>query len=223
MLRPLQRAQLGRDLDALRFAAGQRRRRLSERQVAQPEIVQHLDLPAHGGLACEKRHAFLDRHVQNVVDGLAAERHLECLAVEARALAGAACDFDVRHEVQLRGDDPFALAFLAAAAFDVEAETSRLVATLDRERSRREQVANRVVETHVGRGIRTAVPSDRGLVDADDLVHMLRAVDTVMLSGQRARIHQPLPQRLVKDLVDERALAGSRCAGDGHQLAERKA
>ena len=46
VLRPLQLAQLGRDLDALRLAAGQRRRRLAERQVAEAEIVQDLDLLA---------------------------------------------------------------------------------------------------------------------------------------------------------------------------------
>ena len=43
----------------------------------------------------------------------------------------------------------------------------------------------------------------------------------VVLAGQRAGVHQPLPQRLVEDLVDERALARSRRAGDRDQLAER--
>ena len=39
VLRALQLAQLRRDLDPLRLAAGQRRRRLAERQVAEAEIV----------------------------------------------------------------------------------------------------------------------------------------------------------------------------------------
>ena len=46
VLGALQRAQLGRDLDALRFTARERRRRLAERQVAEAEIVEHLDLLA---------------------------------------------------------------------------------------------------------------------------------------------------------------------------------
>ena len=50
-----------------------------ERQVAEPEVVQHLDLLADRRLAREERHAFLDRHVQHVVDGLAAQRDLERL------------------------------------------------------------------------------------------------------------------------------------------------
>ena len=43
------------DLDALRLAAGERRRRLAERQVAEPEIVQHLDLLADRRLVREER------------------------------------------------------------------------------------------------------------------------------------------------------------------------
>ena len=148
----LQLAQLRRDLDALRLAARERRRRLAERQVAQAEVVQHLDLLADRRLAGEERDAFLDRHVQHVVDRLAAHRHLQRLAVEARALARAAGHLDVRHEVELRGDHAFALALLAAAALDVEAEAAGLVAALHGERRLREQVADVVVEADVRRG-----------------------------------------------------------------------
>src|SRR5205085_2527584 len=115
MLRALELAELRRDLDALRLAARQRRRRLPQCEVAKSEGVEDFDLLADGGLPSEESHAFLDRHVQYVVDGLAAKRHLERLAVEARSLARAARDFYVRHEIQLRGDRPFALALLAAS------------------------------------------------------------------------------------------------------------
>ena len=96
--------ELGGDLDALRLAARERRRRLAEREVAEPEVGEHLDLAADRRLAGEERHAFFDRHVQHVVDRLAAERDLQRLAVEARALARAARDLDVGHEVELRRD-----------------------------------------------------------------------------------------------------------------------
>ena len=46
--------------------------------------------------------------------------------------ANAASDFDAGHEVELGGDDAFALALLAAAALDVEAEAAGFVAALDR-------------------------------------------------------------------------------------------
>ena len=46
MFGALQLAELGCDLDALRFAARQRRRRLSQRQIAKAEAIQHVDLRA---------------------------------------------------------------------------------------------------------------------------------------------------------------------------------
>ena len=88
------------------------------------------------GSAAKNVDAFFDRHVQHVVDRLAAQRDLQRLGVEARALAGAAGHLDVGHEVELRGDHALALALLAAAALDVEAEPPGLVAALDRERRR---------------------------------------------------------------------------------------
>ena len=48
------------------------------------------------------------------------------------------------------------------------------------------------------------------------------AVDAVVLARQRPRVHQPLPQRLVEDLVDQRALARPGRAGDRHEHAERE-
>lgn len=128
VLRPLQLAQLRRDLDALGFAAGERCGRLPERQITQPKIAQHFDLFAYRRLAGEELHAFLHRHVEHVVDSLSAQRHIQRLAVEPRAFARAAGHFHVGHEVKLRGDHAFSLAFFATAALDVKAEAARLVA-----------------------------------------------------------------------------------------------
>ena len=217
----LQLAELGCDLDSLRFAARQRRRRLSQRQIAKAEAIQHVDLPRQRRFGCEKGHALLDRHVQHVVDRLAADGDLERFGVESSALAGAARHLDVRHEVQLGRDDPLALTLFAPAAFDVEAESPGFVVALDRQRRVGKEVADGVVEADVSCRIRPAVSSDRRLIDADHLVHVLDAVDAIVLARQRAGVFELLPERLVENVVDERALAGSRGAGDCHQLAER--
>jgi len=64
--------------------------------------------------------------------------------------------------------------------------------------------------------------STRLFFDVHDLEHMLRAVEPIVIPRQRARIHQPLPQRLVEDLVHQRALARSGRPRDCHQRAQRK-
>ena len=207
VLRPLQGTELRRDLDPLCLAAGQGRRRLPQRQITQAEIGEHLDLPAHCRLAGEERDPFLHRHVQHIVDRLAPERHLERLGVEPRALARAACHFDVRHEIELCRDHAFALALFAPAALDVEAESPRFVVALHRQRRLSEQVPDDVVEPDVGCRVRAAVPANRRLIDVDHLVHVLDAVHAVVITRQRTRVDQLFPEHLVENLVHQRALA----------------
>src|ERR1019366_2776610 len=144
------------------------------------------------------------------------------LRSEARALADRACHLHIRHEVELRGNHAFALALFAAAALHVKAEPAGLILAFGRQRRAREEVADGVVEPDVRRRVRAAVPPDRRLIDVYYFVDVLGAFQSVMMAGQRARVNQPLPQRLVEDLADERALARSRCAGDGDHRAERK-
>src|SRR5262245_58060082 len=45
---------------------------------------------------------------------------------------------------------------------------------------------------------------------------------TASCSPGSARVHELLPQRFVENLVDERALARSRCAGNSNEGAERE-
>ena len=76
----------------------------------------------------EELDRLVDGHVEHVGDRLAAVGHLQRLAVEALAAADVAGDEDVGQEVHLDLDQPVALAGLAAAALDVEAEPARPVA-----------------------------------------------------------------------------------------------
>ena len=115
--------QLGGELDALRLAAGEGRRRLAEPHVAEADVVERLQVARDRGDRLEEVGGLLDRHVEHVGDGLALEVHLERLAVVAGAVADLARDVDVGQEVHLDLDRAVAGAGLAAAALDVEART----------------------------------------------------------------------------------------------------
>ncbi len=64
-------AQFAGEFDALGFAAGKDRRRMTELEVAEPEFVKDADLAGDGRLVREERDAFLNRQIENLGDVLA--------------------------------------------------------------------------------------------------------------------------------------------------------
>ena len=112
-----------RQLDPLRLAARQRRRRLAEPHVAEPDVDERLHVPGDRRLVGEELERLLARHVEHLGDVLALARDVERVAVVARALAHLARHVDVGQEVHLDLDRAVARAGLAAAALDVEART----------------------------------------------------------------------------------------------------
>ena len=108
--------QLGRELDALRLAAGQLGRRLAESQVAEPDLAQRLEAAHRRRHVGEEPRRLVDGHAEHVGDRLAAEAHLERLRLVARAVARRARRVGAGQEQQLDRDEPLALAGLAAAA-----------------------------------------------------------------------------------------------------------
>src|SRR5690606_21553691 len=115
------------ELDALRLAARERRRRLTEADVPETDLDERLEVPRDRRHRGEELRGLLDRHVEHVGDGLALEVHLERLAVVARTVAHLARDVDVGQEVHLDLQRAVARARLAAAALDVEREAARRV------------------------------------------------------------------------------------------------
>ena len=178
-------------------------------------------------LVADRRHgaeeigAFVDRHVEHVGDALAAEQHLERLAVVAPALADVALDIDVRQEVHLDLDDAVALARLAAPALDVEREAARQIAARLGLGQPGEPVADRREAAGIGRRVRARRAADRRLVDVDDLVEKLDAFEPAERRRLLARVVEPLGERLVQGLDDQGRLAAARDAGDAAEGAER--
>ncbi len=170
------------ELDALRFAARKRGRRLAELDVAEADVEQRLELLLDLRDVLKQRQRLFDRRVEQVGDGLALVLHRQRLAVVARAAADVAEDVDVGQEVHLDALHAVALARLAAPALDVEGEAAGLVAALARFGQHRVQLADGREEPGVGRGVRARRAADGRLVDLDHLVDVLQPFDRVVLA-----------------------------------------
>ncbi len=215
--------QLAGELDALRLAAGERGGGLSQTDVAEP------DLAERGHVACDRRDGreelggLLDRHVQDLGDGLALVVDLERLPVVAGAVADLARDVDVGQEVHLDLDRAVTRARLAASALDVEGEPALEVAAHLGLGGRGEELADVVEDAGVGRRVGPRRPADRRLVDVDHLVDVLGAGDLGVATGDGAGVVDLLGQRGVEDVVDQRRLAGAGDTGHRAEDAQREA
>src|SRR5262249_19818935 len=138
------RRQVCGDLDPLRLAAGERGRRLTETEVAEADLVEHLQSPEDLRRAAEEGQRFSDRQVEHLMDGAAPVSHLEHLRLEALAVALIARDEHVGEELHLDADLAFALAGLAASARNVEGEMARREAARPRVLGRGKQLADRI-------------------------------------------------------------------------------
>ena len=215
--------ELGGQLDALGLAARQGGRRLAEMDVAQPHVVQRLELGADGGHGLEEVERLGDRHLQDVGDRAAAVEDLQRLPVVALAAAHLARHVHVRQELHLDLDDAVALARLAAAALDVEAEAAALVAPQAGVGGAGEEVADGPEHAGVGGRVGARRAADRALVDLDDLVDGVQPLDPVVGAGILPRAEEGLGQGPVQDVGDERALARAGDAGHGGEGAQREA
>jgi hypothetical protein len=81
--------------------------------------------------------------------------------------------------VHFHFDDAVALTGLAAPAFDIEAEASRLIAACARFRDGGEDLANRREQPGVRGRIGSRRAADRALVDLDDPVDVLETFDAI--------------------------------------------
>ena len=167
-------AEFGGQLDPLRFAAGERRRRLAERQVAQPDVGERRHQPADRFVILEELDRLVDAHRQHVGDRFAAIANGERLPVEPCTVANGAGHFEVGQKVH--GDPPHALPFalFAAAALGVEAEPADAVAALPGLLGAGEHRADVVPHAGVRGGIRPRRAADRRLIDFHQPIELRR-------------------------------------------------
>ena len=189
--------------------------------VIEADAVQEFERLAHARHRLEEVERLLDRHVEHVGDGFAAEQNFQRFAVVALAVADVAGDVDIGQKVHLDLDHAVALASLAAPAFDVEREAAGLITARAALGQAGKPLTNRREGAGIGRGIAARRAADRRLVDVDDLVEMLDAFDAIVRGRALAGIVQPARQRLVQRIDQQRRLATAGHAGDAGEQAER--
>ena len=162
------------------------------------------------------------RHFQHVGDILALIRNLQRLAAVAFAAADLAGHVNIGQEVHLDLQDTVARAGFAAAALDVKAEAILFIAARLRFRRHREHLANQIEQTRIRRRIGTRRTADGRLVDGDNLIQLLLALDRVVRAGARVSAVQIARKRFIDDLVDKRRFAAAGNARHARQHTERK-
>src|SRR5271170_3718075 len=143
--------------------------------VAEADIHQGLQLLFYLRNVFENRQRVGNRHLEQVGDGVAVVLYGQGFVVVAASAADFAEDVDIGKKIHLDAALAFALAGFATAAGNVEGEASGLVAALARFGQHGIDLANRSEDAGVGRGIGARSAADRGLVDANNFVDVLRA------------------------------------------------
>src|SRR5262245_27642481 len=95
------RAELRRDLEALRLAARERGGRLAQTKVAEPDVLQNLEPARQSRDGGEERDRLVHRHLQHLADVATLVLHLPDVGPVAAALTLATRHVDVFEEVHL--------------------------------------------------------------------------------------------------------------------------
>ena len=196
-------------LHALGFATGERRRRLAEADVAEADFIEYGELVQDLGLAHEEAQSLFHREVQDLVDALALVLDLQHAGLVARAAAFLAGQLHVGEELHLDGDGAVAFADVAASAGNIEGEVSGGVAAALGFGLRGEELADSVEGLDVGHRVRARRASDGVLVNENDVV---QALDALQFFVEVCRIGsfafaQLVGDGAIEDIVDERGFA----------------
>src|SRR4051812_26504086 len=155
-------------LEALTLTAGERRQRLPDGQIAEPDIGESLEDHVGSwrlGLARAEEGLGLGHgHREYLADVTPAKVVVEDVGLESLAAADLAHRLDRGHDAELGVDDAGSVA-VRAGAFGVGTEERRLHAVRLGER-----LADRLEQTRIRRRIAAARAVDGTLVDRDDAI-----------------------------------------------------
>jgi len=173
---------VGRELDPLGLASRQGSRRLSQAQVTEADIPNHLELSDERRLGRKEGDRLLHGHVEDVVDILPSGGDLEDLLLETRPLAFFADQFDVGEKLHLDRDCSGTLADFAAPTWEVEREMGRGKVSGMGLSERCEELSDVVEGLDIGDGIGARRAANRGLIDENDFADLAQAFNPIEFS-----------------------------------------
>ena len=148
---------------------------MSKLQVAQTNLLKHLQLPMDGRDGPEKSARLVDCELQHIGNVLPLVGNLEGLSVKPSPPAEFAFHEDIGEKMHLDPDHAVTLALLAAPTLYVARKSGWCITAHLRRRQSAEEIPDRPEDTGVSRRIRTGSPSNRTLVDHHHLVEGLGA------------------------------------------------
>ena len=217
-------AEFSGQFDALGFTPRQRCGSLSKADVGQPHINQSLQFARNGRDCIKEIAGIFDGHFENFVDVLAFVGNFQSLPVVTLAPADITGNIDVRQEVHLHLDHTITLTGLAAAALDVEGESSGFVTAATGFLRAGKQLPHRGKNAGIGRRIRSRCATDRTLINVDNFVQMLQTFN-VFIGGrvQRRSLVQSGRGYRVQSVVDQGGFTRPGDAGDTGEQSDRQA
>src|SRR6478672_1383901 len=134
--------QLPGNLEPLRLSAGESRGRLTQPEIAEPNLLQLPERGTQAWLVPEPSDRFVDCPLQHIMDRASLDSYVQHLGPIPGATAGLAGHIDVGQEDHLDLNVSGAFTGLAPPAGQVEREGRRTVLALAGQRLGREQLAN---------------------------------------------------------------------------------
>ena len=212
---------LGGKLDTLCLTARKRCRGLTYLDVTESYVKERLKLACKTRQMREELKSLLDSHIEHVRDILALIFDLKRVAVVTLALTSIAGNVNIGQKVHLDALNAVALTRLTASALHVERKASRRVAAHFRIGSFSEKLANIGKQPRVRRGIGARCAPYRALVDSDDLIEVLDALNALMLTGIGVCAVKLVRKHLIEYRVYERGFARTRHARNAAEKSER--
>src|SRR3974390_363585 len=206
---------------ALGFASGERRGRLTKAKIAEANFIEHAQLGSNLGNVDKEGQGLANRHSEDIVNILAMVANLEDAALETLPSALFADQFDIGQELHFDGDGPIALTGFAAATRHVEGEMAGGEATALGVGSVGENFADRVERLQIRGWVRARRAANRRLVYDDHVLNVIVAFEAIAELFHTAAVAfgGKGPE---ENVVDKCGFAGTAHARNDREGAERQ-